>query len=121
MPQSYLRASSLAHITHLPDVFRRIVAKTAQPFLQVVMELMVPKMHDSRVAILGDAAFVVSPQTGSGTSKAHNDAVSLAEALHYNTTLESALTQWESDRKRQAHKLFAQGKQIAFQSGLGVE
>jgi 2-polyprenyl-6-methoxyphenol hydroxylase-like FAD-dependent oxidoreductase len=125
VPPAYLSASSLAHITHLadqhlPDVFRRIVAKTAQPFLQAVMELMVPKMHDGRVAILGDAAFVVPPQTGSGTSKAYNDAISLAEALHYNTTLESALAQWESDRKRQARKLFAQGKQIAFQSGLGV-
>jgi 2-polyprenyl-6-methoxyphenol hydroxylase-like FAD-dependent oxidoreductase len=106
-PLSYLRASSLAHITHLPDVFRRIVAKTAQSSLQAVMELMVPRMHDGRVAILSDAAFVVPPQIGSGTSKAYNDATFLAETLHYNTTLESALAQWESDRKRQARKLFA--------------
>lgn len=126
VPPSYLSARSLARITqladqHLPDVFRRIVAETKQPFLQAVMELMVPKMYEGRVAIMGDAAFVVPPQTGAGTSKAYNDAISLAEALHYNATLKPALAQWENDRNRQARKLFAQGKQIAFQSGLGME
>ncbi|TGE03789.1 FAD binding domain-containing protein [Hymenobacter fodinae] len=126
VPPSFLSANSLARITHLaeehlPAVFQRIVAKTEQPFLQAVMELLVPKMYEGRVAILGDAAFVVPPQTGSGTSKAYQDAIALAESLHYHSTLEAALAHWNSDRQRQARKLFAQGKQIAWQSGLGVE
>jgi 2-polyprenyl-6-methoxyphenol hydroxylase-like FAD-dependent oxidoreductase len=125
-PPSFLSASTLARITHLanehlPEVFRRVVAKTEQPFIQAVMELTVAKMYDGRVAILGDAAFIVPPQTGSGTSKAYNDAIALTEALYYHTTLEAALAHWESDRKRQAQKLYARGKQIAWQSGLGVE
>lgn len=126
VPPAFLSSDSLSGLTqlasqHLPEVFQQLIAKTEHPFIQAIVDLAVPKMFDGRVAILGDAAFVVRPHTGSGTSKAYGDAITLAESLFYHTSIEAALAHWESDRKRHALKLYKLGQRLALQSGFGVE
>jgi 2-polyprenyl-6-methoxyphenol hydroxylase-like FAD-dependent oxidoreductase len=61
--------------------FQRVVAATAQPFLQPVFDLLSPRMHAGRIALIGDAAFVVRPHVGGGVVKAAEDAAALATAL----------------------------------------
>jgi 2-polyprenyl-6-methoxyphenol hydroxylase-like FAD-dependent oxidoreductase len=61
--------------------FQRVVAATAQPFLQPIFDLTTPRMHHGRIALIGDAAFVVRPHVGGGVVKAAEDAAALAEAL----------------------------------------
>ena len=73
-----MRAASRAL---LAPQFAAVVAATRQPFLQPVYDLAVPRMAFGRVALLGDAAFVVRPHVAAGVTKAAEDAVALAEAL----------------------------------------
>ena len=58
--------------------FKRVVAHTPQPFLQPIYDLSVPRMAEGRVALVGDAAFVVRPHVGAGVLKAANDGQALA-------------------------------------------
>jgi 2-polyprenyl-6-methoxyphenol hydroxylase-like FAD-dependent oxidoreductase len=83
------------------------VHQTANPFVQVILDLAVPKMYFSRVAILGDAAFLVRPHTASGTAKAYRDAIALASSLVGNSDLEIALQHWNDHQIRHAAALTA--------------
>lgn len=66
----------------LAPQFAEVVEKTAQPFIQAIQDLEVPRMVlGRRVAILGDAAFVARPHVGMGVTKAAADAQALVAAL----------------------------------------
>lgn len=58
-----------------------LVAATPDPFLQAIVDLVVPRTVFGRVCLLGDAAFVVRPHTAGATAKAARDAAVLASAL----------------------------------------
>ncbi|MEM8951925.1 MAG: FAD-dependent monooxygenase [Pseudomonadota bacterium] len=58
-----------------------LVAATQAPFLQTIVDVVVPKTVFGRVCLLGDAAFVVRPHTAGATAKAARDAAMLATAL----------------------------------------
>ncbi|MGP1397827.1 MAG: FAD binding domain-containing protein [Inquilinaceae bacterium] len=58
-----------------------LVAATAAPFLQTIVDVVVPRMVFGRTCLLGDAAFVVRPHTAGATAKAARDAATLARAL----------------------------------------
>jgi 2-polyprenyl-6-methoxyphenol hydroxylase-like FAD-dependent oxidoreductase len=76
-------------IRDLTDLARRevhpklaaLVAATPNPFLQTIVDVVVPRMVFGRVCLLGDAAFVVRPHTAGATAKAARDATVLASAL----------------------------------------
>lgn len=87
-----LRASALAR---LPTAFSELVCATAQPFLQVIYDLDIPRMAFGRVCLVGDAAFVGRPHAAAGTAKAAADGWALADALARNGDVPSALAQWE--------------------------
>src|SRR4030095_15333995 len=53
----------------LAPQFNAMLALCAQPFLQPIYDLEVPRMAFGRVAILGDAAFVARPHVGAGVAK----------------------------------------------------
>ena len=65
----------------LPAPIARVVRSAAQPFLQVIYDVEVPRMAFGRVCLIGDAAFVARPHAAAGTAKAAADAWALAEAL----------------------------------------
>lgn len=58
-----------------------LVAATPCPFLQRIVDVVVPQTVFGRLCLLGDAAFVVRPHTAGATAKAARDASMLASAL----------------------------------------
>ena len=84
----------------LSPQFAEVVAKTPQPFLQVIQDLETPRMVlGKHVAILGDAAFVARPHIGMGVTKAAADAAALVGALvAYPANMPAALAAFEKER-----------------------
>jgi 2-polyprenyl-6-methoxyphenol hydroxylase-like FAD-dependent oxidoreductase len=82
----------------LAPQFAEVVRAADQPFLQPIYDLECPQMAFSRVAILGDAAFVARPHVGAGVAKAARDALALAGALRSCESVDSALRDLEASR-----------------------
>lgn len=100
LPPGAARARHVAELravaaARLPEPIARVVCSTAQPFLQVVYDIEVPRMAFGRVCLIGDAAFVARPHAAAGTAKAAADAWALADALDRQHDVPSALAQWE--------------------------
>ena len=72
--------------------------RTDEPFVQVIVDLEVPRMVFGRVCLLGDAAFAARPHAAAGTAKAAEDGWALAAALSSGADLEAALAAWERDQ-----------------------
>ena len=67
--------------SRLHGALRALVLATREPFIQVVVDLEVPRMAFGRVCLLGDAAFVARPHAAAGTAKAAADARRLGEVV----------------------------------------
>ena len=124
MPATFLRQENIAELRsraqiELPEILSARVQQTQNPFVQVIVDMAVPKMYEGRVVILGDAAALVRPHTASGTAKAYEDAVALAAALTDDSNIASALKQWNSVQLQHTAELISYGRQLAKGSGLG--
>ncbi|BAV07313.1 2-polyprenyl-6-methoxyphenol hydroxylase [Filimonas lacunae] len=124
VPAGLLSANSVEELhkeaaLSLPPILADRVVQTDKPFVQVIMDLAVPRMYDGRLVVLGDAAFVVRPHTASGTAKAFRDAIALATDLKDFNTIADALAHWNEHQTRHALALMAHGKQLAAGSRLG--
>jgi 2-polyprenyl-6-methoxyphenol hydroxylase-like FAD-dependent oxidoreductase len=76
----------------LAEIFRR-----SDPFFQPIFDLESPALAFGRVALVGDAAFVVRPHSGAGATKAAIDATILAESLSQcGEDVPGALARFES-------------------------
>ena len=88
-----LRAAAGAE---LPPPVAELVAVTAEPFVQVVFDIEVPRMAFGRACLLGDAAFALRPHAAVGSAKAAEDAWRLGEALRGSALdVAGALDRWE--------------------------
>lgn len=106
----------------LPDIFAELVGLTRQPFVQVIADLAVPEMVNNRVAIMGDAAFIVRPHTASGTAKAFRDATLFADYLYENSVnWQRGLKLWEKKAIEMNKELFDYGLSLGRQNGLGFK
>ena len=65
----------------LPDAISAVVQQAAQPLLQAISDMESPRMVVGRVALCGDAAFVVRPHVAGGAGKAALDAACLADCV----------------------------------------
>jgi 2,6-dihydroxypyridine 3-monooxygenase len=65
----------------LPEPLAEVVQRSADPFIQVIVDLEVPRMVFGRACLIGDAAFALRPHIAAGTAKAADDAWQLGEAL----------------------------------------
>ncbi len=84
----------------LPPVVAGIVARAAQPLLQAITDLEVPRMVWGRTALIGDAAFIARPHVAAGITKAALDAVALVEALAaMPNDIDGALARFEGERR----------------------
>ncbi|MSR15516.1 MAG: FAD-dependent oxidoreductase [Gammaproteobacteria bacterium] len=83
-----------------------IIAATAHPFIQGIIDLGCDRLRYGRVCLVGDAAITARPHIGLGVSKAAEDAYGLAEALSASTQ-DRALAQWESERLAYGHAALA--------------
>ena len=125
VPPTFLSDESLEELKELadrelPEILRDRIHQTKNPFVQVIVDMSVPKMFDNRVAILGDAASVVRPHTASGTAKAYRDAIALADCLfHHDSNIDKALPHWNDQQLREALGLTMHGLRLASRSGLG--
>ena len=80
----------------LPPVFADLVAASPEPFVQVIVDIGVPRMSSGRVCVLGDAAFALRPHIAAGTAKAAADAHALGEAIvSHGGDVPRALAAWE--------------------------
>lgn len=92
-----------SHIEELRETARstlapplaEMVLKTAEPFIQVILDVEVPRMVFGRMALIGDAAFALRPHAAVGTAKAAEDAWKLGEAVRETDDLPAALERWE--------------------------
>jgi 2,6-dihydroxypyridine 3-monooxygenase len=71
----------LAADAELPAPLTELVRRTAEPFIQVIVDLEVPRMVFGRSCLIGDAAFALRPHIGVGTAKAADDAWQLGKSL----------------------------------------
>jgi 2-polyprenyl-6-methoxyphenol hydroxylase-like FAD-dependent oxidoreductase len=81
----------------LPAAIASLVQKVPQPLLQAISDMESPRMTFGRVALLGDAAFVVRPHVAGGAGKAAMDAQALADSLS-EPTIEKALAKYEAQQ-----------------------
>jgi 2,6-dihydroxypyridine 3-monooxygenase len=72
------------------------VRSTADPFVQVVFDIEVPRMAFDRVCLIGDAASALRPHIAAGTAKAAEEAWMLAAAVEAaDHDVVEALRRWE--------------------------
>jgi len=103
IPPPLIRAEHIAAMKAdaaalLPPVLAGIVGRVAQPLLQAVTDLEVPRLVFGRAALLGDAAFIARPHVAAGITKAALDAVALTEALAAEGDIDRALAHYERER-----------------------
>jgi 2,6-dihydroxypyridine 3-monooxygenase len=73
-----------------------MVRKSAEPFLQVVVDVEVPRLAFGRACLIGDAATVLRPHVAVGTAKAAEAAWRLAAAIEESgDDVAAALKTWE--------------------------
>ena len=96
----------------LAPQFSEMVGLCAQPFLQPIYDLEVPKMAFGRVAILGDAAFVARPHVGAGVAKAAEDALALADALDTSDDVEAGLKNFEQIRIGAGRRIIERARRL---------
>jgi 2-polyprenyl-6-methoxyphenol hydroxylase-like FAD-dependent oxidoreductase len=89
-----------------------VVAHTPDPFLQVVYDVRVPNHVVGRCALIGDAATIARPHTGSGAIKAAQEAIALAEHLGKGCSLVEALADWNAVVQPKSDELFATGRAL---------
>jgi 2,6-dihydroxypyridine 3-monooxygenase len=102
----------------LPAPLAEVIHQTAEPFIQVVVDLEVPRMAFGRCCLIGDAAFVLRPHIGVGTAKAADDAWQLGTALHGAAAphIPARLKAWETQQmlvaQRALHRARAAGRSL---------
>jgi 2-polyprenyl-6-methoxyphenol hydroxylase-like FAD-dependent oxidoreductase len=96
----------------LAPQFRELLRVTEQPFLQPIYDLECPRMAFSRVALIGDAAFVARPHVGGGVAKAAHDGMVLAEALSAEADVEAALKRFEAQRLVTGRRIVDQARRL---------
>jgi 2-polyprenyl-6-methoxyphenol hydroxylase-like FAD-dependent oxidoreductase len=77
--------------------FVELVQGTADPFIQTILDVVVPRMTFGRACLLGDAAFVLRPHAAAATAKAAADATTMAASLAANPgDPDAAMRSWET-------------------------
>jgi 2-polyprenyl-6-methoxyphenol hydroxylase-like FAD-dependent oxidoreductase len=79
----------------LPQVIAPVVTACAQPLLQAISDMESPRLCFGRVALLGDAGFVVRPHVAGGASKAAIDARTLVDSWVAEKDIGGALARYE--------------------------
>jgi 2,6-dihydroxypyridine 3-monooxygenase len=105
-----LRADASAQ---LAPVIAEAVNGVAEPFVQAVLDIEVPRMVHGRVCLLGDAAFAVRPHAAAGTAKAAADGWELAAQLTASGgDLRRALPAWEERQLTMGRELLQRNRAI---------
>ena len=96
----------------LPAQFRGAMRLIEQPFLQPIYDLESPQMVFGRVALVGDAPFIIRPHVGGGVVKAAQDAAAVAAALDEHPTVEAGLRAYEAERVGVGRRYVRQARRL---------
>ncbi len=96
----------------LPVVLSEIVSNEKAPFLQGIFDYEAPVLYRGRVALLGDAGFVVRPHTAMGVAKAAGDAMELRDALVQEASIDSALHRYSTTRMVAGSRIAHYGQRL---------
>ena len=122
----HLEALHSAADTELPSAIAELVQRTAEPFVQVIVDLEVPQMAFGRSCLIGDAAFALRPHIGAGTARAADDAWQLGNALLHATgrQVPVRLKAWEAEQlpaaRRAMQRARAVGRSVQFEGSWRV-
>ena len=108
-----LRATAAAR---LPAVLGEVVQAVADPFLQVIYDVDIPRMVFGRTCLIGDAGFIARPHAAAGTAKAAANAWALAEALAAHDTIPAALAAWEPGQLALGRQLLERTQRLGSRS-----
>jgi 2,6-dihydroxypyridine 3-monooxygenase len=98
---------------HLAPPIAETVTAVAEPFVQAVLDIDVPRMAGGRACLIGDAAFAVRPHAAAGTAKAAEDGWVLAEELvKAGGHVPGALSAWEVRQLALGSGLLARTREI---------
>jgi 2,6-dihydroxypyridine 3-monooxygenase len=90
-----------------------VVTGAAEPFVQAVYDIAVPRMVFGRACLVGDAAFAVRPHAAAGTAKAAADGWALAAELAAAAgDVPAALARWERTQLTLGRALLARCRDI---------
>lgn len=90
-----------------------VAARIAEPFVQAVFDIGVPRMVFGRACLIGDAAFAVRPHAAAGTAKAAEDGWVLAAALEAaGGDVPTALAAWEAAQLTLGSRLLERNREI---------
>ena len=104
----------------LPPCLAEVVTRTVDPFIQVIVDVEVPRMAFGAACLIGDAAFVARPHAGAGTAKAAADAWALAAALSAaDEDCSAALRGWERAQLELGRRLVARARDLGDRSQFG--
>jgi len=117
IPPPLLRQAVIAEMREaaerlLPPRLFGVMQKIEQPFLQPIYDLECPAMAFGRVALIGDAAFLIRPHVGGGIAKAAADAAALATALDSQASIPAALAAFALARISEGRKFIAQARRL---------
>ena len=90
---------------------RQQSVRSSQPFVQAIFDFETPRMANGRLALLGDAAFVVRPHTAMGVAKAAGDAIALRRLLS-SSSLVAALQSYDIERSKVGTTIAAYGRRL---------
>jgi 2-polyprenyl-6-methoxyphenol hydroxylase-like FAD-dependent oxidoreductase len=115
-------AGSLSQETHrelvksarsqLPTQCALLVEREPNPFVQGIFDYEAPSMVKGRIALLGDAAYIVRPHTAMGVSKAAGDAMTLRDCLAQAGSIPVALDLYDNLRRLVGHEIAQYGQQL---------
>jgi 2,6-dihydroxypyridine 3-monooxygenase len=97
----------------LAEPIAEVIARTDEPFVQVVYDIEVSRMVFGRTCLVGDAAFAVRPHAAAGTAKAAADGWALAQELESaGGDVPAALAAWERRQLALGRGLLARCRDI---------
>ncbi len=108
----HVRALRAAGRASLPAGFADLVEASPEPFVQVIVDIGVPRMVAGRVCLAGDAAFALRPHLAAGTAKAAADAHALGEAVAGEGRVEAALRRWERQQLEVGRRALARARDV---------
>ncbi|SHN77820.1 FAD-dependent monooxygenase [Bradyrhizobium erythrophlei] len=98
----------------LPRPFADAIKATDRPLVQGIFDYETENMVSGRIALAGDAAFVVRPHAGMGIAKAAGDAMSLRKHLLSKPAVE-ALQSYRNERAPLGAAIAASGRELGAQ------
>lgn len=101
----------------LAPQFAEIIEKTEHPFLQAIYDCASEKLAFSRVALMGDAAFVARPHVGMGVTKAAQDASVLTDWIVKLGATPASLLAFENQRLPAGQSVVARAREL----GAGLQ